>query len=120
MILLPDTLKAWQTPAFRQVFKREFESCDKAELPLQAALSQSSYVADEAFSVLLLAAEAGSTALSIRAGISYAGIIAGCSCADDPSADDTRAEYCEIELRIDFDTAKTQVSLVPDTSGEEA
>ena len=41
------------------------------------------------------------------------GIIAGCSCADDPTPVDTTTEYCELQLEIDRESAETRVILLP-------
>ncbi len=48
------------------------------------------------------------------AGIFYAGIIPGCSCADDPSPAHEYAEYCEVRLEIDRLTAETEIFLLSD------
>jgi len=49
-----------------------------------------------------------------KVGIFYSGIIAGCSCADDPTPISELNEYCEVQLAIDKNTAEATVTLVPD------
>jgi hypothetical protein len=50
--------------------------------------------------------------LLVKAGIFYRGVIAGCSCADDPSPMDETSEYCEVLFEIDRRTGEATVSLV--------
>jgi len=48
----------------------------------------------------------------VKAGLLYAGIIAGCSCADDPTPIDEVTEYCVVRFDIDKATAETKVTLL--------
>ena len=48
----------------------------------------------------------------VKAGIFYTGIIAGCSCADDPTPIAEQNEYCVLQFCIDKQTAETTVTLV--------
>lgn len=112
MISLPLTLSSWGTPAFRESFKREVAQLSPALLPLQQGLSHSSVVADTPFSVVLIAAAEDAQQLHIKAGIFYAGIIAGCSCADDPTPVDEITEYCEVLFSINKANAETQLVLL--------
>ena len=50
--------------------------------------------------------------IQIKAGIFYTGIIAGCSCSDDPSPTDEQNEYCELQFIINKNTAETSVNLL--------
>ena len=52
--------------------------------------------------------------IRVKAGIFYKGIIAGCSCADDPTPAGENNEYCEVQLDIDKTTANTTVELLSD------
>ena len=49
-----------------------------------------------------------------RTGVLFTSVIAGCSCADDPTPVDEQTEYCELLFEIDRQTAATTVSLVAD------
>lgn len=111
-IRMPDSLHAWSSDAFRPVFKQEAEQLDAICLPLQQGLSRSSVVADSPFSVVLMAAEEDAQQIRIKAGIIYAGIIAGCSCADDPTPVDEITEHCEVLFTISKANAETQVTLL--------
>jgi len=112
MIRLPKTLNAWNTPRFETILKQEIEQLDAASLPLQQALSVSSYVTDRPFQVRLVNVSADADQIRIKAGIFYTGVIAGCSCADDPTPVDELNEYCMVQLCIDRITAETTVTLL--------
>lgn len=102
---------AWNTPDFDTVFKREIEQLDAGLLPLQQGLSGTSSVADAPFTVLLLRATATGDCLQVKAGIVYAGILGGCSCADDPTPLEAQPEYCELWFDIDLRSGATDVRL---------
>ena len=55
---------------------------------------------------------ARANSILVKAGIFYTGIIAGCSCADDPTPLDEQNEYCELELNINKETAETTIVLL--------
>lgn len=111
-IHLPLALAAWHTDSFREIFKREAEQLDPTLLPLQQALAISSHVSDRPFSIIPLVSEETLNSIRIKAGISYAGIIAGCSCADDPTPVDELTEYCEVWFEISKTTAAATVVLL--------
>ena len=96
---------------FRDVLKQEVERLDAALLPLQQGLSRSSYVTERPFQAMILGVDEAAGSIRVRAGIFYTGVIAGCSCADDPSPVDELNEYCEVLLVIDRHTSETAVSL---------
>lgn len=112
MIQLKHSLDAWGTPTFEQVFKQEVQQLDVNTLPLQHGLSRSSHVADSPFTVRILNMTETPDSIRIKAGIVYAGIIAGCSCADDPTPISEQTEYCEVLFEINKLTAETSVSLL--------
>ncbi len=112
MTRLPNTLNAWNTPRFSAVFKQEVEQLDAASLPLQQGLSISSYVTDRPFQAMLVDVNEDAGHLCIKAGIFYTGVIAGCSCADDPTPVDELNEYCMVQICIDRITAETTVALL--------
>lgn len=112
MIRLPQTVDAWNTPDLRDVLKREIEHLDPALLPLQEALSRSSHVKATPFRAVPLATHAEGGRLRVKTGIFYTGIIAGCSCADDPTPIDEQTEYCVLEFDIDTETGAATVTLL--------
>jgi hypothetical protein len=112
MLSFAKALGAWGTPEFNQALKQEIEQLDPGQLPLQQGLARSSHVADSPFSAIILAVSDDADFIHAKAGISYAGIIAGCSCADDPTPPSEQAEYCEVQLAISKLTAVTTVTLL--------
>jgi len=116
MISLPNTLKAWQTNGFdaefTRIFKKEIARFDHKELPLQKGLSLSSYVSNEKISAIVNKTEETPDSIIINSGIFYSGIIAGCSCSDDPTPLDTQNEYCDLLINIDKHTSESSVKLI--------
>ena len=109
---LSKSLNAWNTPSFGEVLKQEIQSLHGKLLPLQQGLSHSSYACEDNFSVVILRVSDGDTAICVKSGIFYTGLIPGCSCADDPTPNNETAEYCEVEFEIDKTTAETRVRLL--------
>ncbi|MCW8935508.1 MAG: hypothetical protein OQK98_12355 [Gammaproteobacteria bacterium] len=118
MISFPRTLKAWQSNGFdtefSHIFKQEIAQFDHQELPLQQGLSLSSYVSNEKISAIINRTEETPDNIIIKSGIFYSGIIAGCSCSDDPTPVDTQNEYCELLINIDKHTAESSIKLITD------
>lgn len=114
MIELPKSLNAWGSPGFKDVIKREIEQLDKHRLPLQQGLARSSHVTDSPIQAMILSVKEEAEHISVKAGIFYMGVIAGCSCADDPSPVDEQNEYCVIRFLIDKSTAEATATLLPE------
>ena len=113
MMQLDRALDAWGTPAFRDVLEAELEQLTVEQLPLQQGLSQSSYACDDNIKVVIISVSEVSGVIHATAEIFYTGIISGCSCADDPSPVDEYAEHCEVQIKINRQTAATVISLLP-------
>ena len=111
-MLLTKSLQVWGTPRFSAELKRELEQLGTGALPLQQGLALSSYVADEPYEAVILDVNESPTSLHARVGIFYSGIIAGCSCADDPTPLETQREHCVVQVVIDKATAVAAISLV--------
>lgn len=109
---LPESVLAWKTAEFSAVLKREIELIDAAQLPLQQGLSISSYVTDRPFQAMIIHVSEEAGLIRVKAGIFYTGVIAGCSCADDPTPIDEQTEYCVLRFDIDCATAETTVTLL--------
>jgi hypothetical protein len=112
MIKLEKTLLAYNSSDFNKVAKEEISNIDPALLPLQQGLSLSSYVGKTPFTIVILNSLDKTLSLNIKAGVFYTGIIAGCSCSDDPSPVDEQNEYCELQLVINKNTYETDVHLL--------
>jgi hypothetical protein len=117
MIRFRESLDAWGTPAFRDILKQEIEKLDAGTLPLQQGLSQSSVALDDNLNAIIISVSDDADRICAKAGIYYAGIIAGCSCADDPTPDNQTTEYCQVLLAIDKTTAETTVTLLQEQTG---
>lgn len=107
---LPLSLRAWGTPDFPAALKRELAEY-AAALPLQQALTGTSAVANEAVTVVFLDAQTDGARIHAKVGVFFGGILAGCSCADDPTPVEAQTEYCELRLEIDRTSAETGVRL---------
>lgn len=112
MFYLSASLAAWNTPAFNSVLIQEVRALDSKFLPLQQGLQNSSYAISDKLSIIVLETKEESTDIIVKAGLLYNGIIAGCSCADDPTPTDETNEYCDVLFHIDKQTAETTVTLV--------
>lgn len=112
MFRLDKSLRAWGMADFEAILKREVEELGADHLPLQQGLSVSSHVAGSPITMMIHRVAETEDAIRIKAGIFYQGIIAGCSCADDPTPASENNEYCEIQLDIDKTTAATEVALI--------
>ena len=113
-IRLPGSLAAWETSEFEETLKREVGRLTGEMLPLQAALTHGSYASDKVSGVILLSTSESADSVIIKAGLHFTGVIAGCSCADDPTPNNETIEYCEVLIEIDRKSAKASISLLPD------
>ena len=86
----------------------------KDALPLQTGLAQSSHVSDSPFKVMVINSAESGAVIEAKVGVFYSGIIAGCSCADDPTPIDEQPEYLEMVVRIDRQSAEATFSLAAD------
>ena len=112
-VSLPRTLAAWGASEFDAVLKQEVAALAPAQLPLQAGLSQSSYVDEHVErDVVVLATRGTEAVITVRAGIFYGGVIAGSCCADDPTPVEAQTEYCEVEIAIDREDASARLRLL--------
>lgn len=110
MIRLPESLHAWNTPEFAAALKRELEA-QAPQLPLQGAVAATSMALDDAVAVMLIGATEEGAAIRARVGVFFAGIVAGCSCADDPTPVEPQNEYCELLLTIDKATGEAVAAI---------
>jgi hypothetical protein len=113
-LCLAESVGAWNTTAFRDVLKREIERLDPGLLPLQQALSATSYALGEGFQAMVLGVSEQAGSIRAEVGIFFSGIVAGCSCADDPTPVEPQNEYCELRFEIDIATGEATVSQVRD------
>ena len=112
MIQLSKSLSAWDTTEFKDVLQQEIAQLDSDLLPLQQGLTISNYVTDRPIQAMILDICEVANLIHVKAGMFYTGIIAGCSCADDPTPIAEQNEYCVLRFCIDKQTAETTVTLV--------
>lgn len=112
MIRLSNALNALGTPEFEAVLKQEIARLDARDLPLQQALTRSSHVSDRALQAMVLGVHEDDDRIRVRTGIFFTGVIAGCSCADDPTPIDELNEYCVLQFDIDRANGDATVTLL--------
>ena len=112
MIKLSKLIDKWDSPNFKVLLKDELQNIKPSLLPLQKGLSLSSYVGQAPFSAVILNTHEHDNCMIVKTGIFYTGIIAGCSCSDDPSPVDEQNEYCELQFTIHKKSAETEVTLL--------
>ena len=112
MFYLPLSLQAFATPAFNTVFKQEVCTLDEKLLPLQQGLQNSSYAISDKLSLTVLKVTQDEKNIKVKAGLLYNGIIAGCSCSDDPTPTDETNEYSDVLFCINKQSAATTVTLI--------
>ncbi len=112
MLQFSKSLRNFGDSIFEETLKKKIEQLDAKLLPLQQGLSTGGYALYDAFTVMIIGVSEHDNALHVKAGIFYRGVIAGCSCADDPSPTDVTTEYCEVVFEIDRETGEGTVSLV--------
>ncbi|MDH5178703.1 MAG: hypothetical protein OEZ39_16735 [Gammaproteobacteria bacterium] len=114
MVTLAQTLTAWNTTEFNNTLKAELMQLTASELPLQAGLTQGGYANDQLTDVTILDVQTTSHFINIKAGLFYTSIIAGCSCADDPTPVDVLNEYCVITIELDQRSGAALIKLTED------
>ncbi len=114
MIQMSQSLAAWGQERFGDLLRSEIERLPHHALPLQQGLRYSSQVSDEPFEAVILSVEETAGEIRVTASLFYRGVIAGCSCADDPTPLDTLNEHCTLGIRIDKATAEARFELLGD------
>jgi hypothetical protein len=112
MIRFTNALNAWGTPEFHAVLTQEIEQLTIEQLHLQQGLSTGSHALDNRPRAMIIRVSGEGECIRAKVGIFYTGIIAGCSCADDPTPVNEESEYCEVQLDINTVTAETTVVLL--------
>lgn len=113
-IHLPKAVRAWQTSGFEAAVKEEIQQLDVSLLPLQQGLCHGSHALGDDLSVMVISVMEAAGIIRVKAGIHYSSVLAGCSCADDPTPADRSLEYCEMLIDIDTRTAEATLSLPAD------
>lgn len=114
MMRLPESLAVWGSAGFERVLKQELERLDAGSLPLQQGLTGSSVALGDRLEVMVIGVGDDAERIRVTVGVFYAGLVAGCSCADDPTPVEAQSEYCELLITIDKATGAASARLVPD------
>lgn len=100
-------------PDLESILKQEIEALGAGRLPLAQGLTIGSHVAGDVIQARIISVVQDDTRIQVRAGIFFEGILAGCSCADDPTPVEPQNEYCEIQFDIDKTTARATITPLP-------
>lgn len=114
MIRLTDALNAWGTPGFEERLRMGIEALGTADLPLQQGLARTSHALAGTVRAMPIAAVETRGSIRAKVGVFFSGVIAGCSCADDPTPVDEQTEYCVLQVEIDRATAEATITLLPE------
>jgi len=112
MMILQEVLHSWGRPEFDTKMKARIDAMTVEQLPLQQAITSSSYALDSSIKSIIINKSDDVASIIIKAGVYFTGIIAGCNCADDPSPADEIPEYCVVLVEIDKATAETTIMLL--------
>lgn len=113
-MVLANSLASWPGEGFAVSLKSELAGLGNGQLPLHAGLRYASHVSDEPAAYTLLSVNQDAADIIVKLGVFYKGLVAGCSCADDPTPNTETNEYCVVELRINKLTAETELKLLDD------
>jgi len=111
-INLKNVVSEWGCSNFHSIIKSELEQLDIDQLQLQKGLSFSNFALNTDVKIIILNSTIKDKIISIKAGVFYTGIVAGCNCSDDPSPIDKQNEYCEILVSINNESGNTTIDLV--------
>jgi hypothetical protein len=111
MIHLIKSARAWSSSDFETILKNEVTALGLTHLPLQEGLSASSIALDHNLQLIVLQTRENNNIATVKMGAFYSGIIAGCSCADDPTPTDEVNEYCELEVYLNLANGHASVAL---------
>lgn len=111
MLRLPISTNAWQSDAFARSLKGEIEALGTGSLPLDQAITRGGFVDDGNITAMVLNASGDDRYIDSEIGVFFSENVAGCNCGDEP---ETINVYCRLKLRIDRETAETEIRLIPE------
>ena len=109
MIKLAASLGNLGDDAFARTLKTELEGLTMGSLPLEKGTTQGGQVDDSDISVTVIDAFDRETSIQAKVGVFFREIVGGCSCGDEPVAENA---YCEILVSIDKETAVAEFSVI--------
>lgn len=84
MLAFPETARCFGTPAFHAAFQRDIATWAKSVHGLSFLAEQGGQVPPQSIAVTLLAHEADTDRITLRAGVFFTELVGGCSCGDEP------------------------------------
>ncbi len=99
------SLRAWNTASFSETLKSEIEHLPAGALPLASGTAQGGMVDDSSIVATIIRFADIGDSIEANAGVFFTEIVGGCSCGDDPMAENA---YCEMRVTIDRATAEAQ------------
>lgn len=112
VLCLPQALAAWGSDAFSEVLRRELIAAGEHALPLQRCLAHGNHVAATPVNLLLRSVDADEARIRVRLDILFQSVVAGCSCADDPTPLSELNECCTVQVDIDRASALADIRLL--------
>jgi hypothetical protein len=97
---------AGQDGAARAI-KRWIESLEPGVLPLGRCAVRGGLVDDSAVTATVISVVEGEGLIEARVGVFFMEVVGGCSCGDDPAAENA---YCELRLSIDRQTGEARLA----------
>jgi hypothetical protein len=104
-----NSLRAWKSDDFARILKSEIENLERGALPLEKGVSQGGVVDASELAVTVFGAADNGAAIQANVGVFFTEIVGGCSCGDEPVANDA---YCEMQIRIDKATADVEIFIL--------
>jgi hypothetical protein len=108
---LLDAVRAWPSEAFARALKNEIESLPPGSLPLERGIACGGRVDDSRITATFLRSRDEGESIQADVGIFFEEVVGGCSCGDDPLAQNA---YCELRVRIAKATGEAVFALLPD------
>jgi len=106
---LPETVQPCNSSCFEKVLKRELENLPSGILPLEKGTNRGGFVDDSDISASVISVKQDENEVRALVGIFFTEIIVGCSCGDDPMAENA---YCEILISIDKTTSEAEFEVL--------
>jgi len=107
---LDKSLRAWNTAAFAATLKADLLDLGAGVLPLHEAAA-GGCIDEGDVEITVLGSSASATEIHACVGVFFSEVIGGCSCGDEPSANNA---YCELRVSIDKGNGLARFEVVHD------
>ncbi len=107
---LPQTLAAWPDGDLLSALNSELADADPGWLALERLMRHGNHVVGRP-RFMILGSQADDKRLTLRLGVFFQSLVAGCACADDPTPEEPIEEYGEVWLHIDRDDAAARLEI---------